>query len=160
MFNLTKSENRALLILVAVLVASAFIQWLQPYQMDSKLFDYSLQDSLFKTYSPDTLQLQKNDPPFVARKKPSEKMRIKKQSLKKKSININSASKKELERLPRIGPVNAQRILEKREQLNGFSRIEDLLKVKGIGPKTLQKIKPFIYIEADNKQKKQVSPSG
>ena len=92
------------------------------------------------------------------RKKLSEKKHPKKQYLQKSSVNINKAGKKELERLPHVGPVTAQRILEKRRQLNGFSKPEDLLKVKGIGPKTLQKIRPYIYLEAQAGHKKQVAP--
>jgi len=53
------------------------------------------------------------------------------------SVNINTASLKALETLAEIGPVKAQAITDARP----FSSIDDLLRVKGIGPKTLQKIK-------------------
>lgn len=57
-------------------------------------------------------------------------------------ININTASKSELETFPGIGPVYAQRIIENRP----YQKIEDLLNVPGIGPKTLEKIKDKITI--------------
>ena len=62
-------------------------------------------------------------------------------------VNINQATKKEMEALPGIGPVIAQRIIDKRNRVGKFTRLEDLLKVKGIGPKTLQKMKDKIIIE-------------
>ena len=48
--------------------------------------------------------------------------------------------------LPYIGEVKAKRIIELRNELGNFKSINDLEKVKGIGPKTLVKIKPFITI--------------
>lgn len=61
-------------------------------------------------------------------------------------ININKATAKQLERLPDIGPVLSQRIIEYRNQHGPFKKIEELRKVPGIGPKTFQKIKPLVDI--------------
>ncbi len=61
-------------------------------------------------------------------------------------INVNMASLSELEGIPGIGPVLARRIVEYREQNGPFTTYEDLLKVQGIGEKTLEKIKPFIQV--------------
>ena len=154
MFNLTKTENKALLILGAVLIISTIIQWLQPQEMNSKLFDYSLQDSLFKIYSADTAKKQIDKKRLIIQKDPPTRNKHKKQTLKKNSININRAGKKDLERLPQIGPVTAQKILDLRQEVNGFTKAEDLLKVKGIGPKTLEKIRPFIFLIKDTTAKK------
>jgi competence protein ComEA len=62
-------------------------------------------------------------------------------------ININSASAKELERLPRVGPVMAQRILSFRKEHGPFQSVEDLRQIKGIGEKTLARIRDRITIE-------------
>lgn len=62
------------------------------------------------------------------------------------SININMASAAELEELPGIGPAMAQRIITARGQLGGFRTIEQLLDVKGIGEKTLAKLRPYIRL--------------
>ncbi len=61
-------------------------------------------------------------------------------------ININTATKEELLTLPKIGPVTAERIIRFREDFGQFQALEDILKVKGVGPKTFDRIKPFITI--------------
>jgi competence protein ComEA len=61
-------------------------------------------------------------------------------------IAINTASLEELDTLPGIGPTTAQAIMEYREQKGKFSSPEDLLKVKGIGPKKLAVIRPHITV--------------
>lgn len=60
-------------------------------------------------------------------------------------ININSASARDLERIPGIGPAMSQRIIERRRQ-RPFTSIEDLMDVKGIGQRTLEKMRPFISV--------------
>jgi len=61
-------------------------------------------------------------------------------------IDINQASAKELQALPGIGPVLAQRIIEERNRIGKFSSIEDLLRVKGIGKKKLAMLRERVKI--------------
>lgn len=63
-----------------------------------------------------------------------------------KKININQATREEIERLPCIGPTLARRIVEYRRREGGFTSVEDLKKVKGIGEKNFEKIKPYITV--------------
>ncbi len=56
-------------------------------------------------------------------------------------IILNQASVEQLECLDGIGPVKAARIVQMRTKMGGFKKFDDLLNVKGIGPKTLLKIK-------------------
>ncbi len=64
-----------------------------------------------------------------------------------KTININSASVEELEKLPSVGPALASRIVDDRARNGPFRKVEDLDRVKGIGPKLIEKMRPFIVVE-------------
>jgi competence protein ComEA len=65
----------------------------------------------------------------------------------KEKIDLNSASASELELLPQIGPVLSQRIINYRNTKGKFQKIEDVMKVSGIGLKTFEKIKDFITVK-------------
>ena len=59
-------------------------------------------------------------------------------------LNINTASAKELQTLPNIGVQMAKRIIAYREQHGKFASVNALQEVKGIGAKTLEKLRPFV----------------
>ncbi|HEY1186576.1 MAG TPA: helix-hairpin-helix domain-containing protein [Gemmata sp.] len=61
-------------------------------------------------------------------------------------INVNTASLEELQRLPGVGPVMARAIVAARAAAP-FQTVSDLDKVKGIGPKTLDKLRPFVVVQ-------------
>lgn len=61
-------------------------------------------------------------------------------------INVNTATADELQRLPAIGPVTARSIIATRE-ITPFQTVNDLDNVKGIGPKTLEKLRPFVVVK-------------
>ena len=62
-------------------------------------------------------------------------------------VNINTAGEKELTRLNGIGPALAKRICEDRNANGPFKSIDDLQRVKGIGPATVEKNKDMITLE-------------
>lgn len=67
--------------------------------------------------------------------------------LAEKSIDLNAASLEDLEKLPGIGPVLAERILTFREESKGFGEIEELQDVEGIGEKTFAKLEPYVFVK-------------
>jgi len=60
-------------------------------------------------------------------------------------LDLNTASKKELQSIKGIGPVLAERIIVGRP----YRTVDDLLKVKGIGPKILETIRPYFLISTE-----------
>ncbi len=62
-------------------------------------------------------------------------------------VNINSCTAAQLEALPGIGPVLAQRIIDYREHSGGFKTIEDITKVQGIGAAVYEDIRDSISVE-------------
>lgn len=61
-------------------------------------------------------------------------------------VNLNLASQAELEGLPQVGPVTAQSIIAWRDQHGGFTSIDELLEVDGIGQKTLDQLAPHVTV--------------
>lgn len=77
------------------------------------------------------------DPPAA---KPSGGMSV------SQKIDLNRATAEDLDRLPRIGPKMAQRILEFRGAFGPLRSVDELLSVRGIGQKTLEQIRPHAYV--------------
>lgn len=71
-------------------------------------------------------------------------------ALRPLKIDINSASILELQLLPRVGPRTAERIAAFREAYGSFRSIDELLSVAGIGPKTLEQIRPHVHVTPDS----------
>ena len=61
-------------------------------------------------------------------------------------ININTASAAELESLPGIGAVLAQRILDDRQANGPYGSVDELVRVRGIGSAVLEKVRPLISV--------------
>lgn len=60
-------------------------------------------------------------------------------------VNINEATPEQLERLPGVGPSRAQAIVSFRKT-HPFKRIEDLQRVKGLGKKTWNRLRPLLAL--------------
>ncbi|KPK71717.1 MAG: hypothetical protein AMJ84_05740 [Acidithiobacillales bacterium SM23_46] len=59
-------------------------------------------------------------------------------------LDLNRASAEQLEALPGIGPVRAEAIVRYRQTHGPFRRVEDITRVSGIGPKTLEAVRPYL----------------
>lgn len=71
-----------------------------------------------------------------------------------KPVNINTASSAELQQVPGIGPVTAEKIIQMRKSYGQFKSVDDLLAIKGIGKKRLEKMRKYLTVG------KAATPSG
>ena len=62
------------------------------------------------------------------------------------AINLNTADKAALESISGIGPAKANAIIKYREEQGSFKSVDELLNVKGVGPKMLKNIKDQVEI--------------
>ena len=61
-------------------------------------------------------------------------------------VDLNHAGAEELTAVPGIGETMARRIVEWRDEHGPFRRVEDLMKIKGIGEKSFQKMRPYVRV--------------
>lgn len=62
------------------------------------------------------------------------------------TVDPNAASAEELDRLPGVGASKALRIVREREENGPFASVEDLARVTGLGPKSVEKLKPYLRV--------------
>jgi len=62
------------------------------------------------------------------------------------AVNLNAATPEQLEALPGIGPRAAQRIVEFRTKNGGFKKVEDLMKIQGIGERSFLRLRPLVTV--------------
>jgi comEA protein len=61
-------------------------------------------------------------------------------------INLNTATSEELQLVPGIGPVTADKILQMRKSYGAFKSVDDLRAIRGIGPKRLEKMRKYLTV--------------
>lgn len=93
--------------------------------------------SVADTVSEDSMSAAKPDSAGQTTEKPHDKV-----------VNVNVADQERLKTLPGIGPAYSKRIIRYREKHGEFKTVEELKKIKGIGEKRLEKLKPFIKLKA------------
>jgi competence protein ComEA len=67
-------------------------------------------------------------------------------------VYLNQASVDELRRLPGVGPKRAEAILVLRQRLGRFQRVEDLLRVKGVGRGAVKKWRPLVRLDTPGRE--------
>ena len=77
-----------------------------------------------------------------------------------KPVNINSATSEELQQVPGIGPVTADKILQMRKSYGAFKSVDDLLAVKGLGKKRLEKMRKYLTVSKAAAGKAAISHQG
>ncbi|MFB3853670.1 MAG: ComEA family DNA-binding protein [Vicinamibacterales bacterium] len=62
------------------------------------------------------------------------------------ALDLNTATLAQLETLPGVGPKLAERILQHRQKIGRFSKVEELMNVQGIGEKNFLRLKPLVTV--------------
>ena len=143
---LTNQEKWVFVFLCTTLVSGYLIQYMKQRNMDDPLHIISktekeeFKQAAIHAYS--SQGIQDNETANIAAGDATEKNIKDGEEL----VNINTAVKQELMALPKIGPVTAERIIRFRDDFGPFQSIDDLAKIKGIGPKTLERLKTRIII--------------
>ena len=63
-----------------------------------------------------------------------------------KPVNINTANSEQLQQVPGIGPATAQKILQMRKAYGPFKSVDDLLAIRGLGQKRLDKMRRYLTV--------------
>jgi len=63
-----------------------------------------------------------------------------------KPVNLNTAGSEELQQVPGIGPATADKILKMRKSYGPFKSVDDLLAIRGLGPKRLDKMRKYLTV--------------
>ncbi len=135
LLGLTKSESVVFWFLIFAFVLGLAVKFVRGDVIkDAKKqkFDYSVFDSEFEKRSAEIEKYISGSGTTVEASNASFK------------ININTATKEELMKLPGIGEKTAESIIRHRQTYGKFERIEDIMNVKGIGQKKFEKIKRYL----------------
>jgi comEA protein len=142
----TTNELRAILFLSTAFLAGLVIRYVRTDPEPSPAeYDYSGLDSIFLER---TKAMSAPEPGDSLARPAGDRGRLSAHPAPA-VVDINTASRADLMRLPGIGASYADRILRYREEHGPFRSVNDLDKVRGIGKKTLEKLRPFIRIDAD-----------
>ena len=123
--NFTPQESKALLFLLAALMVGSGI---------------ILYQRTHPGFAPQ-LKLEKNDVDSAG-----EIEYLSSSGQEEIAIDLNRATAAELQLLPGVGPALSRRIVEYRESQGEFDRIEDVMQVSGIGPRTFEAIKVYLTV--------------
>ncbi len=145
-FHLTRTEALTVLFLTGLFVGGMGVQYYRLHHASPASFTYAHLDSLFRQAAAyqDTSMVRTDStrtdslPATPAPMPPASQ---------KKKVNINTADREALIALPGIGPRLAERILQYRMQHGAFMRVEDLMRVRGIGPRKLERLRPLVSVQ-------------
>lgn len=151
----TRSEAVAVVFLTTVISCGAVITAIRPVRSGGDYREvYRVQDSVFAARSAlgDVRQSEARPSGIPAAERASAGMRAAERRDQEPAppaagINVNTAGPSELERLPGVGPATAAKIVQSRTLEGPFRSADDLLRVPSIGPKKLERMRPFIRVQ-------------
>ena len=162
--SFTKSETKVILFIVIALIIGFSIKFYKQVlgeteiqkkdyfsDTDKRFLEKSarLNNPDFEklSYDEKVKILQASEDSLKQAEKEKKSLSKKEQKLEGKQININTATKDELMQLPGVGEKTALLILDYRENNSAFKTVEDIMEVKGIGPKKFDKMKKYLKVE-------------
>lgn len=149
-FSVTKSELIVVtLIITGLIIGLSIKMYNDPIPDDTTKYDdmYQLIDSIYREQEKPKPQIQQQIIQTVQSNESITSIKKKKEYPKgNEIININTASRVKLMKLPGVGIKTAQKIIDYRK-VTTFIIIEDIKKVKGIGPKKFAKMKEMIIVK-------------
>lgn len=146
---ITRPEATALLVLTALLLTGMGVRYVQGQPQAVPGASYAETDHRFQQA---TIRLKAAD------KQASDKQAAQKQTAASEEtlpspaaadtvrMNLNRATAAQLERLPRVGPVISKRITTYRKKQGPFKEVGHLQRVNGIGPKTMERLAPLLFV--------------
>jgi len=141
-FGFTRSEILVILFLVATFLCGLGVRWYSNTVSPevAPRFDYSQLDSIFEARS------QAHEVLSPAEGRPTDRTSVRKLSSPGTHIDINTAVKEDLMRLPGIGAALADRVIAYRDENGPFASVNDLAHVRGIGKKKLDRLRIFAVV--------------
>lgn len=159
--SFTRNESKIIIFSAVLLLSGLLINFISSTQAEFKAPASINNENKFRNYingqtnsganiitTEDEDTIINNENAADSLKTESKKKKTKKEDkLAGVQININTAAKEQLIMLPGVGESTADKIIMYRDNHNGFRKIEDIMKIKGIGKKKFEKLKPFIKVD-------------
>ena len=148
---ITRNECNVMLVLALLFGLGLVVRYVQSEAQPLPSADYAEAERLFEQASeaPPAEVAEESVPTPAAESAPKPFTYTPKATPPAASISLNTATAAELQRLPRIGPKMAARIIAYREAHGPFRRVQDLVRVRGIGQKTLAQLTPYLVVEGE-----------
>ena len=149
--EIPRSERIAITTLLIITLLLSANYYLREPEFNADLQQYAELEQMFRQKSAERESeraaiLARYSPEAESQTLPATTAENPVKALDPEKMNINTATAEELTRLPGIGPAYAERIVAWREENGRFTRIEQLLEIRGIGEKRLANLRPHITL--------------